>query len=230
MKTSKRAEVLTVVLVATAVVALGAWLFKPKILDGESKRAAESTAATAALEAANIKKGATAAASVAVIGDANAEAPGSPHKNFIGQEVKVALANLPAPDPQALLEAEKRKVAVLEGRVLEAQGLYASAMDRASQLEKDRAKALAERQAADLRLERAAAENLGAQRTKNITIFVAACCIALWLWTKFTHLSPNSLAKIVADVKTPGENVLHTIDAEANTLTQALVRRINKLR
>ena len=122
----RRAAALTgvEVIVALALLAGVAWFAKPSLFPGQSKRAAASTQATAAVEATTNAQGASAAASVAKIGEANAAAPASPARDFIGREVPMALSRLPAPDPQALLEAEKRRVDVMQGRLYEARRLY----------------------------------------------------------------------------------------------------------
>jgi hypothetical protein len=159
-----------------AVVGLLGWLLLPKVFHGASRRANQSTQATAELLEAQRAQGASAAASVA---------KASPVRDFIAQEVPVALSQLPAPDPKALIEAERRKVAVLEGRLEEARDLYSSAALRAERLQKDLAEAVEARQRADLALEQAAAAERARTIQAGAAVLLAVLIGAAWLWLKF---------------------------------------------
>lgn len=237
MRTNSKGEAATIVLVVLAVGALGAWLFKPKALHGDSKRAAASTEATAKLEAAQVAKDAVvtqrsaeAASSVVVMDGVVSSLPETPEKSFLKKEGQVVLSKLPAPDPLALLEAEKRKVAELTGRVEESRRLYGQALthsqELASKLEAKTAeaeKAKAERQAIDLKLEQVAAERLGAERLANQLKFAVAIIVLVLLYVKFTHLSPGALAEAVRD-----GGQLSNIDSVTTRLQQGYVRLINK--
>ncbi len=198
---SPRAEVVTAVLLALVLLGGGLFILKPKFLSGESKRAATSAATTAALETATTAQGASAAASVATIGRANAEAPASPAKDFIAREVPVALAKLPAPDPLELLAAEKRRSAVMEGRAIEANRLYEGAAKHAAQLQTERDRALVARQHADTALQEAAAAQLAAERQSNI--FIAVCVVLAigWGYTKIYSISPASIGSAAAGMR-----------------------------
>lgn len=215
-----------VILVAILASGLGLKIAKPKFLHGESRRAEASTAATANLEAATNKQGAEAAASVAKIGEANAVAPDSPAKDFIAREVPLAQSKLPAPDPTALIEAEKRRAAVMQGRAEEAERLYATAMQRAAVLEKERSAALVARREADLALEQSAAEQRGAERQRDIFILAGVLGVALYLYAKVTHLSPGAIASAVADIRN-GQDPVTAIDIVAGPLRQKLVSFIH---
>ena len=218
------------VLIGIAVVGVaGLFVAKPKFLHGDSRRAAASTEATAAVDAAVTKQGAEAAASVVKIGEANATAPDSKEKDFIAREVPVALAKLPAPDAQALIEAERRKAAVLAGQLEAVSRLYDQALKRADVLERERAAALAERRAADLRLEQAAAEALGAERTRNGFIFCGVLAVGLYLYVKLTHFSPSAIAEAVADIKA-GVHPITALDTVAGRLQQRLVNFLGRLK
>lgn len=223
------------------IVALAAILLiaKPAFLDGDSRRAKKSEEATAAVvetvskvDDAAEKRGAVAAASVAKIGEANATAPASPEQEFIAREVPVALANLPAPDPQALLDAERRKVAVLEGRAMLADQLYGKALSEAKALaeaktkaERDRDLALAARDRIDRDLSEAAAARLAAEHQRNMMILVALAAGALWLWAKLTHFSPGQIASAVTDIKSGAyTDPVTALDTAASPLQQKLVR------
>ncbi len=198
------------VLAALALLGAVAWWVKPSLFPGQSKRAAASTQATAAVEATTNAQGASAAASVVKIGEANAAAPASPSKDFIGREIPMALSRLPAPDPQALLEAEKRRVAVMEGRLDEARRLYESAAKQSEKLQRERDEALASRRAVDLQLEQAAAAE-HARTTQMIGFAIVALLLcAGWVYTKVYSVGPDTLGKIAADVRNgvPGVQAL----------------------
>lgn len=199
---SQRGDISLAVLLVVALLGGGGYMaVKKGWFSGESKRAKTSTETTEALVAAKDKQGAVAAASVVKIGEANAVAPESPSRSFIAREVPVALASLPAPDVTALIEAERRKLAVMEGRLTEADRLYGDAMKRADEYQREAARAIAAKRASDLALEQAAAEARGAESQKFLFICVAVAAGVLYVWTKLSHVSPLTLSRAVADIK-----------------------------
>lgn len=199
------------IVVVVALFGVVAWIVKPSMFPGASKRAAQSTTATAKVEQTATAQGATAAASVAKIGEANATAPESPAKDFIAREVPVALASLPAPDPLALLAAEKRRAAVMEGRLDEARALYESAVKTAAKLQHERDNALAERRAVDLRLETSAAAEHAARVQAIIAGAVALLALAAWIYAKVYGVTPATLGLIAADIRA-GVAPIHALD------------------
>lgn len=226
-----RAVAPVVIVAVLAVTALGAVFFKPKWLHGDSKRADQSTQTTENLIAAQNKLSATAAASVAVIGQANAAAPDSPAKNFIAREVPVALAILQPPDPRALLEAEKRKNAVLEGKIELAEKLYGDQSKIAESLRRENAAALAAKRASDQELQRVAAERLAADRTSSRWMVVAIVCIGLYLYVKLTHLGPGAIAEMASDMKKQGVSKgIVALDNVTSRLQQRMVRFISRIK
>lgn len=230
MKTNNRGAIPVIYFVAVGLAAVVAlFVAKPKFLHGESNRAATSTQTTEQLIDTTKKQGAEAASSVTKIGEANATAPDSKEKEFIAKEVPVALSKLPAPDPLALLEAEKRKNAVLTGNIEATNSLYDKAMKHADELEQKYTAAVAAKRGSDLKLEQVAAEHLGAERTKDQMILLAAIAVGLYLYVKFTHLSPAATAEMVADMKAKGLDISH-IDSVTTRLQQLIIRTINKLK
>lgn len=192
------------IVVVLAVVVLGAgglWVAKPALFGGASKRAANSTAATVAVEQAVNAQGATAAASVVKIAEANTAAPESPARDFIGKEAPFALSLLPAPDPKALLEAERRRAAVMEGRLEEARRLYETAAKQAERLQRERDEAIAERRAADLEIEKAAAAE-HARTLQALGVAVIAVILGgLWLYSRIYSISPEAIGRVAADIR-----------------------------
>ncbi len=229
MKSPTRGLVVIEVVIYMAVVAGLAWLAKPSLFPGASKRAATSTATTAALVQAVDNQGAAAAASVAKIGEANTLAPDSPAKAFVAQEVPLALALLPPPDARALIEAERRRVAVMEGHLDEARRLYESASKDAAQLRKERDAALAARQAADLAFEQAAASEHAATVQKLIYGAIALLCAGGWLYLRFNHISPEMIGAALADVKHGNTTVTQAFDTLLSVRHQKAVNRVVKL-
>ncbi len=198
----------------------GAWgISKTKWFHGESKRAKTSTDTTADLIAAKDKQSAVAAASVVKIGEANQVAPESPSRSFIAREVPVALASLPPPDADALLAAERRKAAVLEGRLVEADRLYGDAIKLAGEYQRAAERAISAKRASDLALEQAAAETRGAEQNQFWLTLLAIAVVLLWAWTKLTHASPLALSRFVQDVKSGTGETNPTVAAMDGALT-----------
>lgn len=212
---STRAEVATAVLVVLAVVAVGAWLFKPRKLDGESRRSDASAAASANVEqavanavAAEQAKAATVSASVQQIGVSAAGAPPSSQTAFIGREVSWLSPLLPSPDATAQLAAERRRLAVTEGRLEEANRLYASAdKDRAALLARATAaegattKAFAARREADQALAEAAAANLALSRRSAQQWAAIGLLVALAGFLYFSGVSPSKIGRALAEIR-----------------------------
>ena len=225
---SRRGEALTIVLIVIALIGGGVWLAKPKFLHGDSRRAADSKATTSALVATASAQGAAAAASVAKIGEANAAAPASAAKEFIGREVPVALSRLPSPDPLELLEAEKRRAAVMEGRLDEARTRYEAAAKTSARLQTERDEALAAKHAADSALADAAAARLAAER--QAALFIAACVLlALGLaYVKFFSITPASLGLAAAGIRA-GEEPIAALSRVTAPWIHARVHRAAQL-
>lgn len=231
MKGGNRGEAVTIVLIVLGLLGV-LFVTKPKWLSGDSKRAATSTKTTEAVVVASDKRGATAAASVVKIGEANATAPESPEKAFIAREVPVALSLLPPPDQTALIEAERRKVAVLSGKLEQITPLYDLALKKSDSLGKDLAKAIAAKRASDLALEQEAAERLGAERTRNWAILAVVLAGGLYLYVKFTHVSPGAMATIVSDLRNPvaSQPAIAAVDAATTRLQQWMISTLAKLK
>lgn len=216
------------VAVAVAALVLLGWVAAPSLFPGASKRAKEGTASTERLEAATVAKGAEVAASVATIASANAEAPESPSKAFISKETPLALSLLPPPSPSALIEAEKRKVAVMEGRLDEARRLYETAAAKADRLQKERDDALDARRRADAAFERAAAaEHARTVQAMGIGV-VALIALVAWGYVKMYSITPASLGGVVADIRA-GMNPISAIDTALAPRLHKTVRRAAKL-
>lgn len=217
------------VVVAVAVLgAVAAWFAKPGWFSGDSKRAKQSTVATAKVEAATQAQGAAVAASVVKIGEANAEAPASPSRDFIAKEVPLALTQLPAPDSRELIAAEKRKVAVMEGRLEEARKLYEAAAKSAETLQRERDDALAARRAADSALERAAAARDARTRQAFGAGAVAFLALAAFAYAKIFGVGVGTLGSIAADIRA-GRDPLGAMDTHLGPRLHARVRRAAKL-
>jgi len=216
------------VLVALAVVAVVGWIAKPELFPGNSRRAAQSTQATAKVEETTQAQGAAAAASVAKIGEANADAPASPSRDFIAREVPVALSRLPAPDPLALLEAEKRRAAVMEGRAEEARKLYEAAAKQSARLQTERDEALAARHAADAALEKAAAAEHARTMQAAGAGVLALLCLAAFAYSKLYGIGGGTLGAIVADIR-GGTAPTQAFDTHLAPRMHARVARAAKL-
>lgn len=216
------------IVVALAVVGLLAFAAKPSLFPGDSRRAAQSSKATARVEAAADAQGAAVAASVAKIGEANTEAPPSPARDFIAREVPVALSLLPAPDAERLIEAERRRAAVMEGRLEEARSLYAAAAKEGAELRKERDSAEAARRAADLALEQAAAAAHARTMQALALGGLAILALAAFIYAKVYGISTASAGRIAADIRA-GSDPLRALDTHLAPRLHARVRRAAKL-
>lgn len=228
MTTTRRGEATVIVLVALAVVGIAAWLFKPTWLPGESRRAAKSAETTTQLVAANDAQGSAAAASVVKIGEANSVAPESPSKQFISSEVPVALSRLKSPDPKELIEAEKRRAAIMEGRYDEARKLYEQAMNKSATLQRELDAAKSAKESVDRALSEAAAAN----HARSVQFAVAAGLLLLalvgWAWAKIHGITPDALGNMVHDLK-GGESVEAVFDRYTSNYLQKKVAKARKL-
>lgn len=215
---------LELILVLALLGATGA-IAIPKLFTGETGRAKDSKEATDDLLKASQAQGASAAAGVQAIQTANSMAEPSPTKDFIEREVPMVLAKLPNADPAALLEAEKRRSAVMEGRWEEAQRLYGAEAKRAARLQEERDEAVAARRAADAALLEAAAANRA--RTQQM-MGLGALAVLLaggWAWTKLNGIGVADIAKMAADVRMPGTKPIDVIDKYVPTRLWDKVRQ-----
>lgn len=203
------------VMVALAVLGALTWAVAPQMFPGASRRAKDSGKATAAVEQttaavdrATAAQGGAVAAGLTQIGTANAAAPASPSRDFVGREVPHLLTMLPAPSPADLLAAESRRVAVMEGRAEEARRLYETAAARAAALQSERDAALAardtaqaERRAVDEKLVAAAAAEHARTVQLGAALLLAAVLGAGWLWLKFHSVGKHGLAVLANDLR-----------------------------
>jgi hypothetical protein len=217
-----------VVILVLALIGGGLFVAKPSLFPGASKRAAQSTVATAKVETAVNAQASAAAASVAKIGEANASAPESPARDFISREIPVALARLPSPDPMELLAAEKRRSAIMEGRLDEARTLYEATAKKSAQLQKERDTAFAERRAADLALEQAAA----AEHARTVQLMIAGAVAVLafagWAYAKLFGVSLPNIGKMAADIRA-GEDPITALSTYTAPWHHATVQKYAKL-
>jgi hypothetical protein len=243
MKT--RASGLVEVIALVAVLGMGAMWVKSQFFHGDTKRAEQSTDATAevkatqaALDAANRQKSAEVAASAAIIGQAAANIQDNKDAEFIRREVPVILAKSEAPDPAELLKAAERRELVLKGELAAINRAYGQAFEHAQKLADENARltgerdaAIAAREAIDRKLSEVAAARRAKEQQMLVLVGIAALFAALWLWAKLTHFSPWQQAKAVADIraKTYADPV-EAIDVAASPLQQAVTRLTVKLR
>ena len=230
MKTTHtaRAFAFVPVLLIIAAITGGAWLVKPSLFPGASRRAEKSASTTAELIQADTARAAAAAASVVKIAEANTTAPDSPAKSFISQETTVALAHLPTPDAASLTEAERRKNAVLSGNLDEARRLYESAAQKADKLARERDAAISAKLASDTALATAAAAEHAAQIQRLAAFAVALLCSGLWVYSRIYGITPATLGNVVADIRA-GAAPIQALDTNLAPWLHARVARAAKL-
>jgi hypothetical protein len=240
---NRRAEIATGTLVLIALVGLviGFAAPKPKFLDGRSREADKSAEASAEVEKRVAKaveaeqaKGAVVAASVVQIGVAAGQLPDSPQKTFISREAGVVLPPLlPPPDPDALLAAERRRVAILEGKLEHADKLYAAAvkdserrLERAVKAERKVAESFAERREMDTQLAESAAYARGKDAVIGMLGAVAILCVAGWLYAGLRAGKLSRFArKIIPALDTAYDEAP---DAARQTLDATVFDRLSK--
>lgn len=225
---NQRGEVTVVVLVVVAVLGGVVAIWKPSWLPGASKRAATATKTTEALVQATDHQSAVAAASVQTIGSANADAPDSPAKDFISREVPYALTLLAKPDPKALVDAEKRKVAVMEGKLDVALKLYNESAKVSAKLQAERDEAIQEKRESDLALEKAAA----AEHARTMQLFGAGLIALIlggaWVWLKLNGISTQTFGEMAARIH-KGEKAIEVFDEFLPKRIQKKVNRVARL-
>jgi hypothetical protein len=168
--------------IAVAVAILGGLLYavKPSLFPGSSKRAATSTETTKAVEIAYNNQGAVAAARVSKMNEAVSFMEDVPLKTFLTKESNLTLSGLPAPDLKELLEAEKRRSAIFEGRASEYQRLYFESNGKNDKMLEQVNKANSAKHASDLALEKAAAAEHAERMQKFVFFGVAILLLAAW--------------------------------------------------
>lgn len=226
---------LLVVAYAAIVGVLGFLAFKPKALDGASRNAAASTAATTNVNTAHNEevnslknKSSSAAAGVATIAKVAGTLPDTLSKQAIQNEAGIVQSKLETPDPIELLAAERRANAILMGNLEESRRLNdlaykdsAELRDRTIAAEAKTAKAEAVRDAIDLKLGEAAAKALGAEQANNRWKITLAAVAILYLWTKFSHVSYGAIAEAAHDIK-QGKAGVEALDAVTTRFQQKL--------
>lgn len=120
----------------------------PENIESVKTNAAAAIAASEKKAAAKEQVAANAAASVEASQRVNTNQPPGPLTTFVDRELGVALKLLPPPDAATALEVEKRRSAVLEGRVVDADKLYAKAFTEAEAAKAEAARLKTEAEAA----------------------------------------------------------------------------------
>ena len=225
---NRRAEVASTVLIVlgiAALVSLAAPKVAPSLFDKRTREANQSAEASKAVEeavakerAANERQGAVVAASVVKINEAAREAPLSPYADFIARESSHVLPLLPAPDYKALYAAEARKRAVLEGRLEQADKLYAADAKERQRLLDDNAKlraklavAFAERRDVDTALAASAAFQRGKDFAIAVLAFIVVLCVVGWIYARLNGINTRTLGMMSADIRA-GHNPQEVID------------------
>lgn len=225
MKSERGAVGLAVLIGAVVVAIFGTWFGVSRTTDKGVREAKAQQVATQQAREAERKLGAEAAAGVTQMGVANGMAPESPSRNYMTREITNVLGMLPAPDPMALLEAERRRVAVMEGQLKEANRLYGIQSEKAATLLTERDSALKEQDAANLRASESAAQALGAKQQRFIFILVALIFAAAFVWRWINSVSPNALAEMRVDIL----NGVKPVQAMDSALNRLLQKKISKL-
>jgi hypothetical protein len=191
---------------------IAGWVLKPSLFPGASKRAAVSTKTTEELIKATDHMAAAAAAS----------------KDFINREAEVALSRLPAPDPKELIEAEKRRVAILQGKLDVAMKLYNKAAETSAKLQVEKDEAVAAKRESDTALEKAAA----AEHARTMQLVGAGVVVFIlfagFVYLKLHSIGPGTMGQIVARIR-QGEQPVALFDEYLPKFLQKKVNREARL-
>lgn len=136
----------------------------PENIESVKTNAAAAIVAAEKRTAAKEQIAANAAASVDAAHRVNTNQPHGPFTTFVDRELGVALKLLPPPDAVTALEVEKRRSAVLEGRVAEADKLYTKAATEADVAKAEAARLKTEADAAKAKHEAAVAALVAADK------------------------------------------------------------------
>ncbi len=226
---SRKGIAWVVILAVIAILGGGVVILKPKVFNGESRRAAQSSATTTKLETAYDKNGAVVAASINQINQVASLLPDSREKTFLGQESSFAATLLPTPDPMALIAAERRKNAILEGQVELTKQLYDSALKNSDKLNKELEAAKQKKAQSDLKLEEVAASHLAVERQRNIALIVAGSAIFLYWYVKKTHIGIGAISELATDLK-KGVDPIVALDGVTSRFQQKLSSFISKVK
>jgi len=205
----------TLGLIVLGTVVIGFFLPKPKFLDSRSREADKSSEVSAEVEEAVRKakkadndKGEVVAASLVQIGVAAGQLPESPQATFIGREAAFMSPLLPAPSPTALLAAERRRVALLEGKLELADKLYLQGtkengklLERAVKAEVKLDAAQVERRGVDSQLQESAAYARGKDAIIGVLAGIVVLVVVLWLFAKLNGFGPKTMGNMLADLR-----------------------------
>lgn len=216
---NSRGSVAIIVLIIVTLLGGGGYAaVKGGLFSGQTKRAAESTETTKELLAAQSAKSAKAGAVFSKMGEVVGTLPATREKDFLARSVGIGLSFTDAPDPTFELEMEKLRNAVLTGQVKQANEINAELSKTAAEDRARAERAIAAKARIDLALEQAAAEERGQESEKFIFMALAAAALVLYVWTKFSHVSPLALSGIVTDIR-EGKTEADKAIAAINTAT-----------
>lgn len=197
------------------------------LFSGESKRAKVNNETTEKLLDTNATKDAKAGSVFQAIGNTNSRAPDSPQKRVIARFSLIGLSLTGAPDDGFLLELEKLEKAEIQGKLDQAEKINAVIMNDTAEMRRELARAIADKRASDVKIQQAADKDAARDGDEFILFCVAIAAAALWLYTKITHVSPGSLARIVSDIRSGTAETnpaLQSIDALTSPLQQWMVK------
>ena len=227
----------TLGLIVLGTLVIGFFIPKPKFLDSRSREADKSSEVSAEVEEAVRKaqkadneKGEVVAASLNQIGVAAGQLPESPQATFIGREAAFVSPLLPAPSPMALLASERRRVALLEGKLELADKLYAEGskdnaklLERAVKAEAKLDAAQVARRGVDSQLQESAAYARGQDAVIGVLIGIVVLVVVLWVFAKVNGFGPKTLGNMLADIRS-GESAETVFDRYVPVRLQRDVR------
>lgn len=224
---NKGTAVVDIVLLIAILGAAG-WAGKNFLFSKDKERAKESITATESLLDAQQNQTASVAASVTAIATANELAPESPSKAFITREVPEALALLPEPTEIGLKAAQMRRIAVMEGNLIEANRLYVQLSERNADLVAERDAAIQRRIKADKELMDAAKDKAFTDLQRDGLLILAIVVAFGWVTRAKQSVPLAVLGQAIGSANRPPE-LVRELDALLTPGQQRVVGKAAKI-
>lgn len=232
MKSIRAFAQLLVLAIIVILGGAGYFTVKSGVFNKDMQRAKVEVKTTAALvDATNAQLG-QGAAVLTTIGEANATAPDSKERDFIGRAVPIGLGVLGAPNQQFLFQMEQLKNATLTGQLKQADRINSDLTQEAGVARAIAARALVAKQAADNNSLVAAKAEAAANADKLLMFYALLAVAALYIYTKVTHFSPGQISTYVTDLRQQGvadvNQAIAKLDVVARPWQQKMVSWLNR--
>lgn len=234
MKNTRAVAWIPVMLIIVLLGGGGYFVTKKGIFNKDMQRAKQEVQTTGQLVGAANGNASKASSVLTAIGEANAGAPDSKQKEFIGQAVPIGLNLLGSPDPQFLATMRELENATLKGKVQEQGALIAELQAESKEDRTKYLQAVTAKERADQRVLVAAKNEAEANADKLLAFYAAVACIVLYGYVKVTHFSPGQISTFVHDIRNETQSelnpVIQKLDSAASPLQQKIVKFLQRFK